>query len=115
MDYTGVLFPSECKKGESRGETICHDKIMMSRNPNEILNKRPIMCHLVRVRPGKMKRYEQENSTVYYEQLIKRYLEGIHTCGCLCNERLMKVKTDGSTRLSYKFFVLLLINETKPK
>ena len=33
---------------------------------------------------------------IHYEQ----QLEGIHTCGCRCYERL-KAKTDGSTRLAY--------------
>ena len=31
----------------------------------------------------------------YYEQQINRELNGIHICGCRCNERL-KAKTDGS-------------------
>ena len=36
----------------------------------------------------------------YFEQWIKRPLKGIHICGCRYNERL-KVKTDGSTLLTY--------------
>ena len=37
---------------------------------------------------------------IYYEQQIKRDLEGKHVCGCRCHERL-KAKTDGSTCLGY--------------
>ena len=37
---------------------------------------------------------------IYFDKQIKRELEGIHICGCQCNETLT-VKTDGSTRLTY--------------
>ena len=40
----------------------------------------------------------------YYEQQIKRELKRIHISGCRCNERL-KVKTDGSTRLTFTGFL----------
>ena len=32
-------------------------------------------------------------SFIYYEELIKQEIKGIHICGCRCNERL-KDKTD---------------------
>jgi hypothetical protein len=35
-----------------------------------------------------------------YDQKIKRHLKGKHICGCQCHQRL-KVKTDGSTLLTY--------------
>ena len=35
----------------------------------------------------------------YYEQQINRELNGMHICGCRCNERI-KAKT-GSKRLTY--------------
>ena len=37
---------------------------------------------------------------IYYEQLIKRGLTGIHISGCRCNQRL-NAKTDGSKYLTY--------------
>ena len=43
---------------------------------------------------------EKMKELYYYEQQIKRDLQGIHLCGRRCNERL-KSKTDGSTHLTY--------------
>ena len=37
---------------------------------------------------------------IYYEEQIKREIQGIHICGCRCNERL-NTTTDGSTCLTY--------------
>ena len=36
----------------------------------------------------------------HYETQIKREVQGIHICGCRCNERL-RTKTDGSSHLTY--------------
>jgi hypothetical protein len=51
-----------------------------------------------------MKDEEVQNSSVFImNNRLKRYLKAIHICGCRCNERL-KVKTDGSTSLTYTGF-----------
>jgi hypothetical protein len=51
-----------------------------------------------------MKDKEVQNSSVFImNNRLNRYLKGIHICGCRWNERL-KVKTEGSTSLTYTGF-----------
>ncbi len=48
----------------------------------------------------------------YYEQQIKRELQGIHIYVCRSNERLIKAKTDGSTLLTYTVLLKVLVQKT---